>query len=243
MQVGWNAPSQTHFVTVQFNPGKLKPLGWAELCGDLCSFLPSGYVSLFYRAAIAEVEIAFDVYGADREDYLFFDTKARGCDIEFDAKGTLYVGSRNSRGYWCLYDKRKETKTKGGPWMRLERVVKRPEVLLCHADELPPQFDTLWVLDRKTLQSAELSRDARYFRFLVTAMNCEAQEAYSYVDHTAALLKDLKLAVPPWYEPVEIWKRFPRAIDILSPAAVETATGTPHDVSSQFSGPSVPPVH
>ena len=225
--------TKVHYITLQFNAGKMNQRDWRDFCMVMGLFLPSAYVSLFSRAATSAVEVPLDVFGVARDDYLFFDTRVRSHDMSYDDEGTLYLGSKHSAHYVCIYDKAKQRRDKGipyeGQWLRIEPC-DQSGVAMKDLAGIPSPFDSLWVIEKARLRNA-IGRESAFFRTAVLDHGLSAQVTYEMCDRKKALLQELEQCAATWYDRKRIWEQFPHVVHGISPAGLEEAMGIEHDIA------------
>jgi len=210
---GWSSKAKYHFMTAQFNPSKLTTKAACEVVATFQTMFEWGYPEFIAKALCNYVEVPIDVLGGRKSDYLFFDSTLKRHDDTYEENGTLYLGAKSSSRSLCIYDKAKQIADTGGPvlsheLLRMEARLKTNVAALALHDLSCP-FLTLRVVDKAKLMAIKHNSGIKLFRKRVLDDGMQPQEAFSKAVYKKGLLADLEAARPPWYEPPELWKKFP----------------------------------
>ena len=230
---GCSAKSNGAFATFQFNPSHLCQDAATALGIQFAMMFDDGYLELFHKAHVKELEVALDVHGVQRESFFYFDRKARVSFEGYSKAGTSYIGGAYSKKQFRVYDKRKELAERHGiaveaPWTRFEAIFRDPKWTLKDLSELQWPFQTFHVIEKSKLATIGGSAVVDQFRTRVTKLGMDPQSAYCSSDAKQELCEALEQAVPDWYKPADIWTRFELAAGLIRPAVMHAIAGSPH---------------
>ena len=234
--LGWSTQAKRHFITLQFNCSKLTPMAAIELVGTFDCMFNGGYADFFDRAECNYIELPLDVTGACMTDYLFFDSRLKSYNANYEANGTLYLGSDTSSRWWKIYDKGKQIADTGGPvfhghWLRIEPCLNM-NIPTSALTSLHSPYDTLCIMHKKKLMDIKHSIPVRAFRDRIFEHGLQPQAAYLKCVSKKELLEHLKSATPSWYDPTVLWETFPTVIQRVMPMGIQAlADSTPYSTS------------
>ena len=203
-----------HYFTWELWPSHILSKGYSQIWKDfleLFELLTDNKSDFSLEHAIKTgtvtyIEVARDIVNADKNSVIPWTASTKTGNIwkKNGAKGTIYVGSKDSHYQWAIYDKALQLIAKKSPseyakLLRVEARVRNPKISVDELDTLNP-FKSLNIAS--VSKALALSTDKRWQGFIQTAVDHGAEEAFkSLTKHYRKLFRqNLTACAVNWWD-------------------------------------------
>lgn len=218
------------YASFEFNPSKYSDQSWSELLCALECMLHNGYTTLHSTGRMRHIELATDFPGVSFSDVVILEPRLKPFNLSFEKKGSLYLGSKQSKKHFIAYDKAKEIIAKNGhcPHKHLLRIEARlggQTRTLNQIGELKNPYSTLIIADRAKLMGQQPSD---IWPDIGAAIQNGVGVQQAYVSLPLAKRHEIALSLadyrPDWWKPPEHWKACLANAEKMRPESVQQFT-------------------
>lgn len=214
-----------HYSWVTFNPSKVAEDDWGHLNAYLGLMYDYGFLTLWQKAGLKQVDIAIDVEGQQFSDYIFVDRRLRAGDASLESVGSIYLGFNNGQRMFNIYDKAKEQKDNHGielsaPRLRIEARLRRPTMPLNQLPLIPNPFLSLLAIPRKALHDPGTTLLGGFRARLEAGEPADVAFHDRLKGEKGQLWAELAERAAPWWAPGDTWKGFAPSLSWLDQVGV-----------------------
>ncbi|MBI5006427.1 MAG: hypothetical protein HZB95_04805 [Nitrosomonadales bacterium] len=205
----------------QFGPGEFER--FKEVLALMLP--PFNYQKLYVTAKVSYIEIAADSVSQAHHSFIPFRAKCN-CSMIFTetdgAKGSIYVGSKTSSLWFCIYDKKKllEKKKLDAPHKIHTRIEARMKFIGLHPNEIQTQLGNPFLkLEIADLTDArEASKDKTWQSFLDECLSIGSAEALrNHPKQRKLFMMMLRNHTARWWKPDYVWSKLENAVSAIAP--------------------------
>lgn len=193
----------------QFNPSKA---GLEELNIHFQLMLEQGFNTLMRYGHITSIEFFADFDGADFSKFCYFDTELATANTAFETCGTVYLGGRNCRRTFCVYDKAKQLAEAfgqdcpSGSRLRLEARLHNAGALR-EVAALKNPFKTLCVVDSERLAASVIPAVMKFRKLIQWGLSAQAAFKQLEAREQVVLINRIPMLRPHWWDTEEVWSK------------------------------------
>lgn len=183
------------------------------------------YATAYNKGHVSYIEIACDLVDSKIYDYIYWKDKTQKSFIYITnqgEKGAIYLGSKNSDIYFCIYNKAKQLRETGQdtPFknlLRIEARLRRTNLKPCQLGNLANPFEKLKIAS--AIDCKKLSVDSLWQHFIHIAKEQGSAQAFSFLNkkERKKYKKLLHLALAKFWKPQIIMNSFDKAIEPIKP--------------------------
>ncbi len=216
LTAGTSGKDKALYLKFEFNADKLSDLAWVNFY-NLVTILfydgsQNGYEIAYNKFRISKMELAVDYKWIEFNSINAVDTRIKSCDFQYADAGSIYIGSKNSKREFIIYDKAKELKdtnkqTLDYELLRVECRIRNSSIKLAKLHKISNPFLRLSLFDiNKHIEHAN-GKVWDEFKELVINKKAYAQSAYLSFDSYEKKVLDARIAYRryDWWDPQDIW--------------------------------------
>ena len=183
------------------------------------------YERAYYEGHVSYLELACDVIGPQIYDFIYWKDKTRKSLIYITSKGekgAIYLGSKNSDLYFCIYNKAKQLKETGqdtqlNNFLRIEARLRRTKLKPYQLGHLENPFMKLNIAS--AIDCKNINANSQWQHFLYIAKEQGSAKAFSLLNKKERKkYKDrLSLALAKFWRPQTITNSIGKAMEPIKP--------------------------
>jgi hypothetical protein len=208
---------------LDFNPRKVGEHGMMELDAVLISILPDGWKYVVTHGHITRIDIAVNIPNSRPSMFAFLPQQGLTTK-EWAVNGKLetFVAGKKKGHQTAVYNKKKQRQAQGHKWIgksvvRVERRLRNPSIGgLSGLLQLPNPFIALELIEMPGPPATEKKPWIwEIFKDSVTVRGLPAVLALLPLERRTAYRTHLKQHPHKLWDPISIWKNWPKALEIL----------------------------